>query len=61
MIFSELVEKLSDRRVNLSEVAKNVGLSRYTLHKIVNGTQKSIKIENLVKLEDYFATNSRAV
>lgn len=52
--FQQIVEKLCDRRLNLSEVSKKTGLSRFTLHKIINGTQKSMKIENLMKLLEYF-------
>lgn len=54
MNFNDLVTRLCDRRVKISDVAKQTGLSRFTLHKIVNGTQKTIKIENLKKLEEYF-------
>ena len=57
MSFEQIAEKLRDRRINLSEVSRKSGLSRFTLHKIVNGTQKSIKVDNLMKLEKYFETN----
>lgn len=54
MEIDKIIEKLCDRRVNLAEVSRSTGLSRFTLHKLINGTQKSIKIENLLKLEGYF-------
>jgi len=54
MDFDEIVKKLCDRRLNLSEVSKTVGLSRFTLHKLINGTQKTLKIENFKKLIKYF-------
>ena len=57
MSFEQIAEKLRDRRLNLSEVSRKAGLSRFTLHKIVNGTQKSIKIENLIRLQTYFQEN----
>jgi DNA-binding Xre family transcriptional regulator len=62
MDFEKIIELMRDRRINLSEVSRKTGLSRFTLHKIVNGTQKTIKIENLKKLEVYFnGINSTAL
>ena len=51
----EIQERL--QKVNLSEVTRQTGINRYTLHKLKHGEDKDYLFSTIVTLSNYFGAN----